>query len=97
MVKENKIKLLISDTAPLYPPLWGGPKRIWNLYSNLGDEFDITYVGIDCGLDKKYINKKIRDNFREIVQPVTRIYYPFRYFELKMIKNLTLIFLCIYA
>jgi len=82
------IKLLISDMALLYPPLWGGPKRIWNLYSNLGDRFDVTYVGIDCGLSKKYIDRKIRDNFREVIQPVTKIYYPFRYFELKAIGNM---------
>ena len=81
------IRLLISDTAPLYPPFWGGPKRIWNLYSNLGDRFDVTYVGIDCGLSKKYINRKIRDNFREVIQPITKIYYPFRYFELKAARN----------
>lgn len=81
------IKLLIADTAPLYPPLWGGPKRIWNLFSNLGDGFEITYVGVDCGLSKKYINRKIKKNFREVICSVTKIYYPFRYFELKLMKN----------
>lgn len=81
------IRLLISDTAPLYPPLWGGPKRIWNLYSNLGDDFDVTYIGIDCGLKKRYINRKIRDNFREIIRPITKIYYLFRYFDFKTIRN----------
>jgi len=81
------IKLLISDIAPLYPPLWGGQKRIWNLYSNLGNRFDITYVGIDCGLSKKYIDRKIKDNFSEVIRPITKIYYPFRYFELKALRN----------
>lgn len=91
MIKDDKkfIKITVSDTTPLYPPLWGGPKRIWNLYSNLGEGFDITYVGIDCGLDKKRVDRMLRDDFREIVQPVTSVYYPFRYFELKIIKNLT--------
>jgi glycosyltransferase involved in cell wall biosynthesis len=81
------IRLLIADTAPLYPPSWGGPKRIWNLYSNLNDGFDLTYVGIDCGLSKKYIRRKIKNNFEEIIRPITKIYYPFRYFELKIIRN----------
>lgn len=81
------IKLLVSDTAPLYPPLWGGQKRIWNLYSNLGDSFDVTYIGIDCGLRKRYINRKIRDNFREVIRPITKIYYLFRYFELNALRN----------
>ncbi|TAN60378.1 glycosyltransferase [bacterium] len=81
------IRLLVADTAPLYPPLWGGPKRIWNLYSNLGDNFDVTYIGIDCGLGKIYFNRRIRDNFREVIRPITKIYYLFRYFELKFLKN----------
>jgi len=85
----NKLKILVSDTAPLYPPLWGGPKRIWGLYGNLGEEFEVTYVGIDCGLDKRYIDRWLKPNFREIIQPITKIYYPFRVFELRIIKNLT--------
>ena len=48
-----RIKLLITDTAPLYPPLWGGPQRIWNLYGNLSQElFSITYVGVKFGMLK---------------------------------------------
>ncbi|MDD5097382.1 MAG: glycosyltransferase family 4 protein [Candidatus Omnitrophica bacterium] len=81
------IKLLIADTAGLYPPYSGGPKRIWNLYSNLGEGFDVTYIGVDCGLSKKYTNRKIKDNFREIIRPITKLYYLFRYFELKIIRN----------
>lgn len=84
---KKQIKVLITDTALLYPPMWGGPKRIWNLYSNLGGRFDVTYVGIDCGLRKKYINRKIRGNFREVIRPITKIYYLFRYFELKIARN----------
>ncbi|ACL01722.1 glycosyl transferase group 1 [Desulfatibacillum aliphaticivorans] len=42
-------KILISDTAPLYPPMWGGPKRIWGLFSNLTHKYDIIYVGVDTG------------------------------------------------
>jgi glycosyltransferase involved in cell wall biosynthesis len=85
----NKIRLLVSDTAPLYPPLWGGPKRVWGLYSNLGDMFDITYVGVDPSAPSEYRNRKVKDNIREIIQPLARIYYPFRRFEIKAIKNLT--------
>ena len=60
--QNGSIKITVSDTAKLYPPLWGGPKRIWNLYSNLGDMYDITYVGTDPGDDKRqYVNRKIKD------------------------------------
>jgi len=83
----NIINLLISDTAPLFPALRGGQKRIWHLYSDLGDRFDITYVGMDCGLCKRYVDRRIKSNFREIIQPVTKAYYPFRYLDLKVLKN----------
>jgi len=50
----DRIKIVISDTAPLYPPQWGGPKRIWELYSHLSqDRFYLDYVGIDALLNKK--------------------------------------------
>lgn len=67
---KRKIKLLISDTAVLYPPLWGGPKRIWNLYSNFSKElFNLVYVGVNFNFEKgsKYSFKKINDNFNEIL------------------------------
>ena len=88
--QRGSIKITVSDTARLYPPLWGGPKRIWNLYSNLGDMFDITYVGTDPGDDKRqYINRKIKGNFREVIQPISDMYYLFRDFEVKIMRKLT--------
>lgn len=67
---KRKIKLLISDTAVLYPPLWGGPKRIWNLYSNFSKElFNLIYVGVNFNFEKgsRYSFNKINDNFNEIL------------------------------
>jgi glycosyltransferase involved in cell wall biosynthesis len=78
MQNKGKIKITISDTAPLYPPRWGGPRRIWNLYGNLSLElFDITYVGLNFGLGKneRYRFKRIRANFKEISSGFPIYYY----------------------
>jgi len=88
-----KKRILVADTAPLYPPLWGGPKRIWGLYSNFSQElFDITYVGVNFGFgkDTKYNFKKIRENFREILCGFPLHYYLWHSFEKFFFKNTSL-------
>ena len=62
MIKRKRINITVSDTAPLYPPLWGGPKRVWGLYSGLGDPFNVTYVGINPADDNRYIDRKVDEN-----------------------------------
>jgi glycosyltransferase involved in cell wall biosynthesis len=95
-----KIKVMITDTAPLYPPLWGGPKRIWNLYGNLPQElFDITYVGVKFGIPKeqKYSLQRIRDNFVEITCNLPPHYPWWHAFEQKLFPNTSLdlfVYLC---
>jgi glycosyltransferase involved in cell wall biosynthesis len=87
-----KKNITVSDTAALYPPLWGGPKRIWNLYSNLSqDLFDITYVGVSCGLnrDSKYSFKRIAENFKEILCALPPHYYFWHVFERSVFKSLS--------
>ena len=86
-------KILITDTAPLYPPLWGGPKRIWNLYSSFSrDLFDITYVGVKANLEDglKYSFNKIRDNFKEISCAFPPHYYPWHLIERKLFTDTSL-------
>ncbi len=86
----RKINILVSDTALLTPPTWGGPLRIYNLYNNLPkDKYDITYVGVNCRYDTKKIDKKIDKNFREILTPISKLYFIVKFLELKLIKNLT--------
>lgn len=91
--KQERINILISDTAPLYPPLWGGPKRIWNLYSHLSESlFDITYVGVDHATqgELSYKFNKINSNFKEILcflPPHSCFWY---LIEQKILKNTTL-------
>lgn len=87
--RRKQFKALISDTAKLYPPRWGGPKRIWHLYSNLSrDLFDITYVGLDINLKKPYQVEKITENFKSITCQMPAHYYPWYFFEKKILKNL---------
>lgn len=88
--QKGKIKILITDTAPLHPPMWGGPKRIWNLYSHFPqDLFDMTYAGVNCNLgkDKKYIFNKIQDNFKEISCSLPAHYYLWHVFEKAIFKD----------
>ncbi len=79
-----KLHLLIADNTPLYPPTWGGPKRVWNLYSNFSQNlFDITYVGLN--LSGSF--SKIRDNFKEILTGFPLHYYPWYIFKKIALKN----------
>jgi len=86
---KKKAVLLVTDTAPLYPPLWGGPKRIWGLYSDFSKEkFDITYVGSTYSLgDKKYSLHRVRSNLREILCVPPAHYYAWRTFEKMFFGN----------
>lgn len=76
-MKMKKYKAVITDTAPLSPPLWGGPKRIWNLYCSFPDaEFDMTYVGV-----KPAINNGLRYSYARAARNIDEYdcAYPFHY------------------
>lgn len=91
--KQRQIKMLITDTAPLYPPLWGGPGRIWNLFANFSrGRFDVSYVGVHCNLGKdlKYSFKKLGENFREILCGFPAHHYFWHNFERLLFKNTSL-------
>ncbi|MFA5275760.1 MAG: glycosyltransferase [Candidatus Omnitrophota bacterium] len=89
---DKKIKLLVTDTAPLYPPVWGGPKRIWNLYGKFNPRvFDIVYVGVsfDIHPPRNYAIKRINDNLTEILCGLPERLYPFWHkIEKRIFKNL---------
>jgi glycosyltransferase involved in cell wall biosynthesis len=92
--------MLIADTAPLYPPLWGGPQRIWNLYGKLSQGlFDIKYVGVKFGMptEQKYSLQRIRENFTEILCNLPPHYPWWHAFEQKIFPNTSLdlfVYLC---
>jgi len=77
-----KRQVLVTDTAPLYPPRWGGPRRIWNLYSNLSEAlFEVTYVGMHSGSAWQYKYNTIRANFREILCGAPEHYFFWKPFK----------------
>lgn len=91
--RHRLIRMLVTDTAPLYPPLWGGPKRIWNLYSNFDPErFYITYVGVDFSLNggAKYRFTKLRENVNEVVCAFPPHYYLWHAIEKLAFRNTSL-------
>jgi glycosyltransferase involved in cell wall biosynthesis len=59
------MKILITDNQIIYPPEGGGPKRIFNLFSNMGNENKMHYVGVSGYLYLHKLNKKISNNFYE--------------------------------
>ena len=90
---KTKIKITISDTAPLYPPRWGGPRRIWNLYGNFSPElFDTTYVGVTFEKikDARYKYQRIRSNFKEILSAFPPHYYFWHAIEKAIFRNTSL-------
>jgi len=42
---EQKIRVIITDNIPLYPPIQGGSHRIFNLYNPLPHNFVLNYIG----------------------------------------------------
>src|SRR5512136_415021 len=75
----KRYTLLISDTAPLYPPLWGGPKRIWNLFAGLaGQDFEVVYSGLDTSLKngRAYDYARLADHIEEFTFALPAHYRP---------------------
>ena len=91
-LNHKKIRLLVTDTAPLYPPRWGGPRRIWSLFGSLSPHlFDIAYVGVNPSRQQlSYSFKKIQDNFREVLCVLPPHYYLWHIIEKKLFNNTSL-------
>lgn len=96
-LKQNSLrrqfKVVVADTAPLYPPLWGGPRRIWNLFGNFAqDLFDFTYVGVtfEGPRDARYKQQRIRGNFKESLCVFPPHYYLWHIFERALLNNTSL-------
>lgn len=65
----KKKKIVILSTYPVFPKQHGGQLRIYNLYSNLRHEFDITVVSLN---DKGQYYKLEKDGFVEVSVPKTQ-------------------------
>lgn len=62
---KRKLKILITTTFQVYPPVQGGQKRIFNLWKNLSKDFDITLLTI--GYEERV--SVISESLKEIVVP----------------------------
>ena len=65
--KEKKIKVLITDNIHLYPPLQGGPHRIYTLYNPLPDKFVLNYLGA-----ASHKIKPVKARINELVIPAAK-------------------------
>lgn len=71
----KQIRIVLSDTTPLWPPRWGGPKRMWELYHNLPEQrFHIDYVGLDIHQEEPYKVYKRAENIRELLASLPKHY-----------------------
>jgi glycosyltransferase involved in cell wall biosynthesis len=63
-------KLVVLSTFGIYPPRGGGQSRIFHLYSQLAERYDVTAVCL-VGSHEEFIDRTIAPNFREIRIPKT--------------------------
>lgn len=66
---RDKKKIVVLSTYPVFPKQHGGQLRIYNLYYNLKEEFDLTIVSLN---DKGQYYKLDKDGFAEISIPKTQ-------------------------
>lgn len=70
---ENRKKITVASTFPIYPPKGGGQSRIYNLYKNIAMEYDVDIVSFTNG-DEKPFNGEIAPGVREIRIPKSHLH-----------------------
>lgn len=65
---SDKKKILVLSTYSCYPPRGGGQHRIYNIYSLLAKEFDVTICSI-IETNKQYQNLVLDNGLRQICIP----------------------------
>jgi glycosyltransferase involved in cell wall biosynthesis len=65
-----KKKMVVAVTFPIYPPRGGGQARIYNLYKNLTQQYDIEIHSL-CGHDQQKFDGFIAPGLREIRTPIS--------------------------
>lgn len=66
--KEQRKKLTVAVTFPIYPPTGGGQVRIYQLYKNFSAEYDVELVTF-TRMDKPAFHERIASNLWEIRIP----------------------------
>ncbi len=91
------MKLLVTDNQIIYPPEGGGPKRIFNLFSNLDKKHKIHYIGVSGYLYLHKLNNKIADNFYEDTISLNKPFIMINNFFHNMVKSVpTFDIICYY-
>lgn len=65
-----KKKMVVAVTFPIYPPRGGGQVRVFNLYKNLAERYDIEIHSL-CGHDQQKFDGFIAPGLREIRTPIS--------------------------
>jgi glycosyltransferase involved in cell wall biosynthesis len=87
-ITQRKLKVLVADTAPLYPPLWGGPRRIYDLFSNF-ESSAVRYVGLNVEPGFEGSQKALSPGFSEIIVAPDKKCSAIRKMQHLMIPGLT--------
>lgn len=82
-------RVIVSDTTYLDGAMWGGPLRVFNVYSNLSEDYKVNYIGLNTKFKSKKSDKELTPSLREILIPITKIYFPIKFIETKVFKHLT--------
>lgn len=65
---KNKKKIVVTNTFSIYPPMGGGQSRIFNLYKNLADKYEVEVVAYSNYTDRRK-RRVIEEGFIENVIP----------------------------
>jgi Glycosyltransferase len=68
LIPETKKKILVLSTYSCYPPRGGGQHRLYNIYSLLAKEFDVTICSI-IETNKQYQNLVLDNGLKQVCIP----------------------------
>ncbi|HYC23425.1 MAG TPA: glycosyltransferase family 4 protein [Candidatus Bathyarchaeia archaeon] len=68
VARPAKRKVLVATTQPIYPPCNGGQLRLFNLFRNLGDRFEVECVSL-CKPQETALDAPIAPGLREVRVP----------------------------
>jgi glycosyltransferase involved in cell wall biosynthesis len=67
---EKKKKITVTSTFSIYPPRGGGQARVYNIYKNIAQHYDVDIVSFG-EYGASILEKSISENLREIRIPKT--------------------------
>lgn len=65
---QDRKKITVTTTFPIYPPQGGGQSRVYNLYKNFAKKFDVEIISF-TNVDQKNYNGFIAANLKELRIP----------------------------